>query len=116
MSVGTTITQVGRLNSVCEIYKEVVGMDDYGFSKDQWEKYKRLRCQVDFDDRLNKIRTGDDGLDAIITKIFTMRYCSNVTCKDRLVYDGRIFDIYAIHYDEKKRYMKLWCRDLECKS
>lgn len=107
---------IGDLNDSCEIQRLIQKTDEYGFSTNEWETIVKPRCKVEFDDRMNKIRTGDDGLDTIIVKIFTMRYIPNITRRDRIFYDDRIFDIYAIHSDQKKKFMKMWCRDLECKS
>lgn len=116
MSVSSTITKVGKLNSICEFQRKIFETDEFGFSTDKWETIKKTRCKVDFDDRLNRIRASDDGVDTIITKIFTLRYAPNITAKDRIIYDKKIFDIYSIHYDEKKRFMKIWARINECSS
>lgn len=105
--------EVGRLNTPVEIQRFEHAIDDYGFNTPIWTVIARPRCLIQFDDRVRQI-IRDDGVDATNVKIFTMRYIRDITTKDRIVYEGRNYEIYSIHViNEQKRFMRLWGREIE---
>ena len=47
---------------------------------------------------------------AEVTHLVTMRYLKNITSKNRLIYNGRDFEIvFVIDVEERKRWLELLC-------
>lgn len=114
MAIVNVSVQVGQLNTPIELQRYEYKIDEYGFNKSVWTTYARPRCKVDFDDRLIRQILRDDGVDTTVVKLFTMRYIPNVTTKDRIVYNGKEFEIYSIqNIQEQNRFMRLWGREIE---
>ena len=114
MAIVNVSVQVGQLNTPIELQRYEYKIDEYGFNKSVWTTYARPRCKVDFDDRLIRQILRDDGGHTTVVKLFTMRYIPNVTTKDRIVYNGKEFEIYSIqNIQEQNRFMRLWGREIE---
>ena len=114
MSIQTITVDVGSLNTQIEIQRFEHSTDEHGFLTPIWTTIAKIRCRVDFDDRLIRQVLRDDGVDTTSVKLFTMRYIPNITTKDRIVYKGTTFEIYSVqNLNEMNRYMRLWGREIE---
>lgn len=114
MAIVNVSVNVGQLNTPIEIQRFEHKIDEDGFNQSVWTTIARPRCKVDFDDRLIRQILRDDGVDTSLVKLFTMRYIPNITTKDRIVYNGKEFEIYSIqNINETNRFVRLWGREIE---
>ena len=88
--------------------------DESGFHKENWVTFAKLRCNVEFDDRLMREIFKDDGIDTVSVKIFTFRYFEGLSIKDRILYKGQSYEIYGFNnLNEENRFYKVWARSVE---
>lgn len=114
MAISNVKVEVGQLKVPIEIQRSENKNDADGFPCDTWTTIARPRCKVEFDNRLIRQILRDDGVDTTIVKLFTIRYIPNLTTKDRIIYKGKEFEIYAMeNVKEENRFLVLWGREIE---
>lgn len=105
---------IGTLKHMAELQRLTSTTDEMGFPKEDWVTFAKVRCSVDFDDRLMKEIFKDDGIDTTSVKIFTFRYFEGLTIKDRVLYRGKNYEIYGFNnVNEENRFYKVWARCVE---
>lgn len=106
--------KIGDLRTPVEIQRFEHTVDEDGFASPKWTTYATPRVKVEFDDRLIRQRTADDGTDTTIVKVFTMRYIPNISTKDRVFYKNTEYEIYACqNLGERDRFVRVWGRMIE---
>lgn len=102
---------IGDFKHQVELQRLSDSTDEMGFHKEEWSTIAKLRCKIDFDDRLIRETFKDDGIDTVSVKIITIRYFNGLTIKDRLVYKGDVYEIYSIYnINEEDRFLRIWAR------
>lgn len=105
---------IGTLKHMAELQRLTTTTDEMGFPKEDWVTIAKLRCNVEFDDRLMREIFKDDGVDTSSVKIFTFRYFKDLTIKDRVFYRGKNYEIYGFNnINEEDRFLKVWARSVE---
>lgn len=88
--------------------------DDMGFQTEQLVTIAKVRCNIEFDDRLMREVFKDDGVNATFVKIFTFRYFEGLTTKHRMLYKGISYEIYGFNnIGEQGRYLKVWAKSVD---
>lgn len=105
---------IGTLKHQAELQRLTSTTDENGFPIEEWVTFAKLRCSVEFDDRLMREIFKDDGVNTASVKIFTFRYFKGLTIKDRVYYDGKAYSIYGFNnINEESKFYKVWARCVE---
>lgn len=105
---------IGDLKHVLEIQRVIEDKDESGFPIETLKTIAKVRCKVEFDDRLMREIFKDDGIDTVSVKIFTIRYFEGLTIKDKILYKGKNYEIYGFNnLNEECRFYKVWARSIE---
>lgn len=113
-TVGFKSIKVGDLRFPIEIQRFKHNIDEYGFNQPIWTTIATPRAKIEFDDRQIRQVLRDDGVDATTSTIFTIRYISNITTKDRIIFENEEYEIYAKQdLGARKRFLMIWGRKIE---
>lgn len=105
---------IGDLKHICEVQRLISTTDEFGFQSETWSTYAKVRCKVDFDDRLVREIFKDDGINTVNVPIFTFRYFNGLTTKHRIRYKNNNYEIYGINnINEESRFYKVWARGVD---
>lgn len=109
MATLTSMINLGDLKKVIEIQRMESGTDEMGFQDEVWTTICTTRCKTEFDDRLMREIFRDEGIDSTTVKIFTFRYFKGLSTKDRIVFDGNVYEIYGFNnINDENRFIKVW--------
>lgn len=102
---------LGQLDRRITIQSQAGTQDEFGQSVDSWSDVATVWAQVKFKAgsesvSANKLTTGADC-------IFTIRYRSQITTRNRIIYEGEYYDI--IHKAEigRRKYMDLTAKKVQ---
>lgn len=110
MSLGRVIN-LGELKQTLELQRVETITDSSGFMEEQLVTFAKVRCKIEFDDRLMREVFKEEGLDTTITRIFTIRFIPNLTVKDKILFKGQTYEIYGMNnINEEDRFLKIWAR------
>lgn len=102
---------IGELNQVAEIQRFTHKHDEQGFPVEEWTTIAKIRCKVEFDDRLIRQVIKEHGVNATMAQLFIFRYIPGLTVQDRVFYRGKFYEIYAIeNLEERDRFLRVWGR------
>ncbi|MEG0908771.1 MAG: head-tail adaptor protein [Bacilli bacterium] len=102
---------IGELNQIAEIQRFTHKHDEQGFPTEIWDTIAKVRCKVDFDDRLIRQVIKEHGVNATMAQLFIFRYVPGITVQDRVVYKDKCYEIYAVeNLEERNRFLKVWGR------
>lgn len=101
---------VGRLRNRIAIQRPTVVQDAFGGATTTWATWKTVwgRNVVRYSGEKDYVMQTEN----ITRMVFEIRYLSGVAAKDRVVWDGRTFDIEGVlNPDGLKKYMHLVCEE-----
>lgn len=107
------VINLGDLKQQLEIQRVTKVVDEYGFAKEEVVTIAKVRCKVEFDDRLMREFFKNDGVDTTQTKIFVIRYIPDLNVTDKILFKNSQYEIYGFNnVNEDNRFLKIWARTI----
>ena len=102
--------RAGKLRRRASLQRKSVSQDSYGAEVVSWAEFAAVWAGVKpLQGREFWNVQGEQGEGSVEV---TIRYLAGVLVEDRVVCEGRTYDIEAVTWDERQREMTLMCREL----
>jgi SPP1 family predicted phage head-tail adaptor len=102
--------KVGSLRHRVTVQSLVETVDQYGQPVQNWDATVSRWAAIRTPNGRDKINA--DQLKVELTHILTLRYVPGLDVTQRLVFDGRVFNItYVINKDERNREQEVYCNE-----
>ena len=100
--------KAGKLVHVIQIQRVTDTVNDAGTPSRDWTSHIRLRAEVVRRSAEEFLTAGGEADE--VTIVFRTRYVSDLTCEDRIAFDGDTFDIDEITRIGRRHGLELRCR------
>lgn len=101
---------IGRLNRLVWIQRRETEENSHSEKVEVWRNYRKVWAGAEYPSTKSDEVTTETGLQAAYTFTYwTIKYDACVGVLDRIVEDGKVWDIKTVAYPDFKRYVKLGC-------
>lgn len=104
-----TIYNPGSFNHTIEIQSYTTTIDDFGIPKEDWVTTRKTRCIPRNNMSTSKMEFYKAmGVNCNSIKEFIVRYKEDFDSKTRVIYKGRIYDVFKVdNIDEESIYQQI---------
>lgn len=99
--------RAGKLDKIIEVQRHIVAVDDYGTQTEGWTAVATVRAQVlqsSTEEFLRSFGTTSD-----IALIFRIRHIGGLTPTDRVLFDGKAYDLKEVKELGRRAGLDLRC-------
>lgn len=99
--------RAGLLNKLIKIYKPQVVINEYGEQDEGFVYYRTIRAREIYNSGNRQNENGD--ITYNYQRTFEVRHYQNITDRDRIEYNGKMYMILSVEPLDKENYLRITC-------